>query len=516
MSISCGDTRAAAGLVRATGHATRLTWLFGSPASGATALTESPPPIEVVLDPGARIEGRVLAAPEGAVVRAVVAGTSLLDGERFRESAWTPPSNYAFVVTPDSDGAFAIDGLPTFAPVRVELAMQDRAVTCLPDPLVLGPGETGRVEWDAGAGVDLELAVRDEHGAPVPGAQVHLLWPSFGGFEPPWDARWTARSDGAGRVVFEGVPVGRWTAELEAADARTRRTRGVDWPEARVSIEVGPETGIVSLTAFEPRRISGLVVGPDDERVATEIHVTRMEAGVPSNTYSICKGDEAGRFESGPLAPGTYRLSAGPTPPWDTPFARSEAAFVEAGADDVRLTLRRGRVIQLRALSNDGPVAARFSVGRIGAETGPRIVTRGRRDCLLWGVVAGEYVALAVTADGLVGMARFSTNDLDHAAPRPGIDVEVEEGGALRVRWGSLPREVDCQLWFADAFVERLYAMPGGVERMMLPPGRGVVSWRLARPGSRGDGAAAEWSHRTFEIVRGRETTVEIVRQEGR
>ena len=56
----------------------------------ATEAVEDVDPIEVVLDPGARIEGRVLAAPEGAVVRAVVAGTSLLDGERFRESAWTP------------------------------------------------------------------------------------------------------------------------------------------------------------------------------------------------------------------------------------------------------------------------------------------------------------------------------------------------------------------------------------------------------------------------------------------
>ncbi len=151
----------------------------------------------------------------------------------------------------EEDGTFSLDGLPSGAPLRLELALQRRVVSCLAECASIPPGDTHRVDWTIGSGVNLDCVVRDERGEPVEGALVRLLYPSCGGWEPP-GALQSHRTDTVGQVTFDDVQPGRWRIELERADSWHRRRTDVDWPEARWSVDVEASLDApVELTAFD-------------------------------------------------------------------------------------------------------------------------------------------------------------------------------------------------------------------------------------------------------------------------
>lgn len=524
LRIERGNTRFATATILAEGLSPRMLRLWGSDRVEATSdrkadeLVDEPSVIDVVLAPGARIVGRVTGAPEGAAVRALTTGWSLIDEARMRLDGWYPDADAAFVASIATDGTFAFDILPAAVVLRLDLVEGDQVKTCLSACIALNPGEVRRVNRTLGAGVALECIVRDERGAYVRGAQVRLVAPSYGGFsqgQDAWSAAWRRLTDASGRVVFDDVLPGRWTFVLERPLSFAQRRAGASWPEVKVTIDVGESCAPpIELTAFDVRTISGVVVDPDGAPIGGKVHVTRVDAGIHSSVSSMLECSAEGAFCSGPLAPGTYQVAAHRAWPHPDTFAPSEPLYAEAGNDALRLTLRRARSLDLRAI--DGatrePADAYFSIGHGGRGWGPlqlSQVTPSRRiDCV---PLDDAVLIVARTADGRVGTVRLAGSEASVPAPRGPLPVEVPVGigGVLRVRYHGPVPSLRCEVTFDGVRLEKFEVISGGESRQTFPPGCGTLHWRLdpQMPNPAGvDGAGT----RELRFFAGEETSVVI------
>ena len=521
LSIARERTPYAAATIIAAGFAPRMLRLWGSDSVDEPEELEAgavvPPVIEVVLSPSARIEGRVHGAPVGAAVRALTSGEALVDLARARVDAWFPEADAAFLGTLASDGTFVLDPLPAGAAMRLDLVQGDRVLSSVPECIALTPGEVRRVEWTVGSGAALECLVHDERGVPISAARVQLIPPSHGGWAAAYDA-WNGAqirsTDMTGRVVFDDVLPGRWNVVLEPPGAIARRRGGSSWPQSEVTVDVvGSEAQTVRLVAYDPRTISGVVVDPDGKPLEGKVHLTRMTAGTPAAVTSTCKTDADGKFRSGHLAPGTYRIVARREWPMERTFAPSEAVYVEAGVDTLRLVLQRELSLDLRALDDTTrvPADAHFSIGREGEGWGPRCPFQSRATWHVAGIPPGRLVIIARTGDGRVGVARVEGPLPDVASERVrlSIDVPVRVGGMLHLRYrGSMP-SVLCEVSFDGVRVDEFSLIPGGEAQLVFPPGRGTLRWR-ADPRAPGAGRTPREGQRELTFVVGDTTSIDL------
>jgi hypothetical protein len=522
LQIAREDTPYAAATIVATGCAPRMLRLWGSDAidpleSEVMEVGGAPPVTEVVLSPSARILGRVGRAPDGAAVRALVSGGSLLDVARARVDGWFPAADAAFVAPLATDGTFVLDTLPAGAVMRLDLVVGDEVLSCVPECIALVPGEARRVEWTVGDGAALECLVRDERGAPIRAARVQLSASSCGGWSSAYDAWGGAKirsTDAAGRVVFEDVLPGRWTVALERPRLPAQRRAGSKWPETDVTVDVvGAETQTVELTAFEARTISGVIVDPDGTPLEGVVHLTRMTAGIPASSSSIYKCAADGTFRSDLLAPGTYRVVGRREWPKERPFAPSEPVYVQAGDEGARIALRPGRSFELRALDEASrtPADAYFSVGCEGSGWGPLCLFQLAPTRQIRSVPPGRLVMIARTADGRVGATRIEGSAGDVAAVREcsPVEVRVRAGGMLHVRYrGSVPLLL-CEVAFDGVLVDEFSVVSGADVRLAFPPGRGTLHWRVDS-GARGEAGTARKGQRELTFVTGDTVSIDL------
>lgn len=509
--IRCGDTVHAAALLVAEGRSLRCAHLWGTGSAGDTLMSESPAPLDVVLPKGGRAEVRVHGAPRGARVRALVGGDALLDSARARDDPWFPPYDYALTVGGDLEAGVVLDGLPAYVAVRLELVTDEGLVSCLPTCVHLSSGEIRRIEWPLEEAVDVACLLRDERGIGIEGAEVHLALPGYGLTDSlALESLRAGRTDSEGRVTLVGVPPGRWRFVLEGPSPLLRRVTGLDWPVESRSVVVGRSEGdVVELIAHDVRRIKGIVVDPDGTPLAGEVTVRRIEDGVPSNSATVTTCDAAGRFESGPLAPGTYQVHASTRRSGDPRFAPSESHFAEPGETPLRLALRAGRAVEVAAVApgTQEPLSARFALASLAQSEEPRYAHASPLRALVRGLPAGQWLVLARTADGRVGVTRF----VCEAQPTQplAVHVPVDAGSALvlRVPEGTLPMR--SEVLVQGVYVEDVTLLPGESVRVKLPSGFAGVRWRQAMLDGRAD-VPADWRTWSRDLESGAEHTLDL------
>jgi hypothetical protein len=123
------------------------------------------------------------------------------------------------------DGRFHFEALPARVSLSARLAGSKGTVAVWPDPLVLEPGETRRLDWVLGGGTRISGKVVDQFGAPGAHAPILLCRHASAGDAQPGRCYFDlsdgdenvqrAETDGDGAFVLSGVQPGRYWLGIE-------------------------------------------------------------------------------------------------------------------------------------------------------------------------------------------------------------------------------------------------------------------------------------------------------------
>ncbi len=216
---------------------------------------------------------------------------------------------------------------------------------------ILNPGEARQVQWVIGGGTRLSGQLTPGDGVQetaLAGQELWLLPASKAGSKLATDgdqgrALHKTHTDDEGRFVFSGVPSGAWWITPAVNGARThfapiarRFEVPTDMPELNVTIEV-----------FPARWISGLIEPLDGQTPGRKrLWVRSTTTPGTLNQYT----DDKGHFRVGPLPPGPVEIAVYA----DQGHPGSAPQVCNAGAENVRLTLRRAARIRALITTADG------------------------------------------------------------------------------------------------------------------------------------------------------------------
>lgn len=250
---------------------------------------------ELVLEPGAPIQGRVL-DPDG----------SPLEGARIVASG----ERSALFAAADDDESAAHSGADGF------FAFTDRQAGERVDLQVRMPGfATGRlvgVEAPTPSPVEIELErpsrvsgrVVDEAGRPVANAQVGLRVLVRSGTRRHSGPGGSATSDEEGAFVIEGVDPGEATLTTAADGYVAHRLTSL-------AVEPGKDLNHVRIVLEPGATLSGSVTGPSGQPVASaDLRVMLTEDALATSARHYGRTDGEGRYRLEGLPPGRRSLSA--------------------------------------------------------------------------------------------------------------------------------------------------------------------------------------------------------------
>lgn len=369
-------------------------------------------PVEMVLEPAARVSGRVR-DPEGHPVADARVAVDLSAGRGWGFGRRSEP------IRTDPEGRFTVEDVPPG-----DVTLQARAEGYLPDGLVHLQVEPGAhledVEITLTPGATVLGRVVGPGGEPLPDAWVRLLEEGrsfqIGG---------SARTDGDGRYRIEGIPPG----------ARTFVAAHQSHPRATRDLEVRDGENRLDFRLSSGREVSGIVADALGSPVAgATVSLNGLSRGGRRNEVSASDGS----FRFTGIADGHYRLRAHHPEHGDTSL---DEPLEVRGAPRSGIELRfegrgviRGRIVGLglddlagidvRAYSSDG--------GNRWAR--PDFEGRFR----LEGLRPGTWRVLAFGPDG----RRVSEEvELPEAAPEADVELEFSSGFTLtgQVLVGSEP-----------------------------------------------------------------------------
>lgn len=295
-----------------------------------------PAAVEVMLEREARVRGRVLDEHGAPVPNAWL-------GLRGRHGVLDPTCTSA------ADGAYVLAGL---APGQNTLHARKSGGGSAQATFELGEGEERG--WDAVVGLGLTLAglVLDEGGAPLAGWNIDVAGelrsenPSYG----------SARTDAEGRFLVKSLADGPYRLTLEA-------------PRSPFAV--------LELGGLRAGGAECVIRVPTDRRPSVRVRGTVADTGgvVPenlalelagSNIGLPCEVDATGRFELGPLVPGSYVLRVRAQGHVEHVLGPHRLAPEEIW-DLGRVVLEPAGSLVVRALRPEGAaLAAWFRVRRVG------------------------------------------------------------------------------------------------------------------------------------------------------
>ncbi|MBI4601044.1 MAG: carboxypeptidase regulatory-like domain-containing protein [Planctomycetes bacterium] len=301
-----------------------------SKAQTAAIEGEGHEPVEILLEPGASISGRVLDGRGKPIAEATVRPSVSFTSP----SEWNVNLGNLFSVSSQTDpeGRYRLEGLSAHGAYTVT-ASHGEHTTGSVKGLKLGPRE-------ALEGVDLTLRrggtirgrVTDSRGSLVIGARVQASLekegpeagetpaPSFGAGGGPGAS--SPATDAEGRYEISRLDPGKYGVKAEAKD-RLGASRG--------GIEVLDERAVegVDLVLGDGEALAGRVVDAEGSPIAG----ARVVVSGSSSTQARTDGD--GRFRLGGLTAGTHQVNA-----WQQGF---QGASIQAVAPGPEVTLRLTR-----------------------------------------------------------------------------------------------------------------------------------------------------------------------------
>jgi protocatechuate 3,4-dioxygenase beta subunit len=214
---------------------------------------------------------------------------------------------------------------------------------------------TDEISLKLSAPQTLSGRVNDARGNPVAEAEVRLALVSIPGSEMQMALGldpvpfFAVRTDAQGRFVFSNLPADA-TAEIMVTKPGLAPfhtlTAEMD-PQRGCTYTVGPQDEEIVLTMPDPRKITGIVIGPDSQPVGG-VNVAIRETAIEVNLiYPPVQAGEDGTFVFDGLAPGTYSLLVA-DPDW---LAESVTVDVQA---DVGVQLKVGKGTLLTVTVVDG------------------------------------------------------------------------------------------------------------------------------------------------------------------
>jgi protocatechuate 3,4-dioxygenase beta subunit len=272
---------------------------------------EGQAPIEIVLNPGAAISGR-LVQPNGLTVTgySVTARPAATTGSAGGMMMMGRGSNFAQV---DPDGAFTLEGLIPGTGYDLSIFGQGEMRGDPKKKNVVAPATD----------VDIEVAARGRiagrvvdavTGAPITDFEARYSPARMGGMNivvrmgNNESDRRTAFSSAEGAFAFEDVPPGNWDVSVWAKTYQEARTAGI--------AVVPGETKTVDVKAARGLVIRGRVVDAKGGRPIQDASVSARDGGNatpfmldPFGTGGVMT-DADGRFEITGQSPGSYQLTA--------------------------------------------------------------------------------------------------------------------------------------------------------------------------------------------------------------
>lgn len=330
-------------------------------------------PLDVVLNPGAAISGRLVQSTGNPVTGYQVAARPSTPAPG---AAMMMGRNHTFVPA-DPDGGFQIEGLVPGTAYDIS---------------IFGPGE---FRGDAKlknvvapiSDVEIEVATRGrltgravDAATGLPLTEFEAMYtPARGGggmvvtFRGPGDVdRRTPFTSPDGAFAFEDVPPGNWDVSVWAKTYRPARTSGI-------TLAAG-ETKTVEVKASRGLVIRGRVVDAKGGRPVPDATVAARDAGGPRGMFVF--GPEAGgvvtdtdgRFEIIDQAPGAYQVTAR-----HAQFSEGSASVTLAESDaGVEISLIAGGTIAGVVTSSQGSPLSGAEVALQNSAEGPRFGMEGQ------------------------------------------------------------------------------------------------------------------------------------------
>jgi len=290
--------------------------------SGAVVEDGKETRLDLVLERGCVVEGRVTDDATGAPLAGAKVYVALATASGSREEALHDTS--------DADGRFRIEGVPPglhlllaehathFVPgllkprtrqVRFERYSQEVAIAPPELQLLVMPSErVVRRDLALSRGGEVRGRVLGPDDEPVGGASVlaletplqQTLWQL--GYQPPFDATRTARTDAEGRFLLQGLAPGEGRVFVAVAPPLA----GI--PSEGVDVGPGVKTPELVLRLQPGATIVGRVVADGGEAAAAQVYFYgRSASGVPTQPTRTASD---GSFRMEGVPPGTVQVSA--------------------------------------------------------------------------------------------------------------------------------------------------------------------------------------------------------------
>ena len=367
-------------------------------------VTADPEPLEVTLDRGVEIAGKVVRSDGSGVPDVNIVLMSEI------------PRSEPVLTAPD--GSFSVSDLSP-GPVMLiamkseEFIRETRNVSAPASNVVIEVAPGGRIEG----------RVVDKSGRPVSQYRISAANEMGGGgmmFRGPSMNKSFDSEDGS--FIFENVPLGRIDLTVEAAGFVTGRSAGLVVEEGKLlkNIEIVLEPGV---------RLHGKVTGPDGSPLAGAMIREETNTSPP-----ITRSDAAPRSTSD--GAGEYMLEGMGLGEKSVVFERdgylTERKTVNLSGKEVRLDVRLGRGKEVAGTVVDEqwmPVANANVTAVSGVQdAGTRSSRTGSNGVFRFeGLPAGRYTFRA----GKTGYVSGEARDIDLDAATAGVRITLSSGGVI-------------------------------------------------------------------------------------
>ena len=390
-----------------------------------TKVDSSTKPIDVVLDPGVEISGRITRGGVG------------VEGVNVRSIAQDGMSS----AVSGADGAFRVTDL-TPGQVMLNVAKPDSFIQEMRS--VSAPTKDLVIEVPAGGRITGRVLDKNSH-QPVTSFMAGVTTSRSGGgmtiMMPPMQKQFTSDD---GSFVLEGIKPGMTQVVVNAPGYTTARVPNIEVEDGKTApdVEVDVETGA---------KLTGRVTGPDgsplsgvfvrNDQMGGNARVMRFDGNDNSATT-----DPSGEYTIDSLEPGEKTLSFS-----RNGYISQQKTVTVAGGKDARLDVQMSTGIRATGFvvtDSGAPVADATVMAGSGATDGGR---NGRSDAngafTIEGLAPGHYTFNASKTGYTAGIVR----DVDIATSGP-VRIILKNGGVITGHVNGLtPQEIEQTTVYASA-----------------------------------------------------------------